>query len=204
MIVVAAGSGSRFAGDKMLAAVAGTPLVALTVARVRESVDQCVVVCRQEHLDEMRRLDMSVDLAIGGPTRTASEMSGLAAVKGSPELIAIHDGARPNPSLDLIERLFVEAGRVGGAIPVVPGPTLLVDSDTLRPVPGMLAAQTPQVFDGPTLIECYRRAESSRFVGQDTLDVVSRFSSLPVAAVPGEASNLKVTYPGDLERVTTS
>jgi 2-C-methyl-D-erythritol 4-phosphate cytidylyltransferase len=203
MIVVAAGSGSRFAGDKMLADIAGTPLIALTVARVREFVDQCVVVCRQEHLDEMRRLDMSVDLAIGGPTRTASEMSGLAAVRGSPDLIGIHDGARPNPSPDLIGRLFEEAGRVGGAIPVVPGPALLVDRDTLRPVPGMMAAQTPQVFHGPTLIDCYRRAESSGFIGQDTLDVVSRFSPLPVAAVPGEVANLKVTFPGDLEKVTT-
>jgi 2-C-methyl-D-erythritol 4-phosphate cytidylyltransferase len=201
MIVVAAGSGTRFAGDKMMAPVDGAPLVSLTVRRIRDHVDQCVVVCREEHLERLRQIGMSVDLVIGGTTRTASETAGLRSLRGSPDLIGIHDGARPNPSPLLVERLFEMAGNVGGAVPVVPAPPLLIDRDTHRPISGLMAAQTPQVFHGPTLIDCYARAEEEGFVGQDTFDVVSRFSTLRVGAVPGEESNLKVTYPADLLRV---
>jgi 2-C-methyl-D-erythritol 4-phosphate cytidylyltransferase len=198
MIVVAAGSGTRFAADKMMAPVEGAPLVSLTVRRIRDLVDQCVLVCREEHLGKLRQIELPVELVIGGATRTASEMAGLKSLRGSPDLIGIHDGARPNPSRNLVESLFEVAARVGGAIPVVPPHPLLIDRQTHRPVSGLMAAQTPQVFDGPTLLECYRRAEEEGFVGQDTLDVVSRFSRLPVGAVPGEESNLKVTYPADL------
>jgi 2-C-methyl-D-erythritol 4-phosphate cytidylyltransferase len=201
MIVVAAGTGNRFTGDKMMATVDGRPLVALTVARVRDHVDRCVVVCREEQLEALSRLDLGVDLTVGGPTRTASEIAGLAALTEEPDLIGIHDGARPNPGPRLVERLFEEAARVGGAVPVVPAPALVLDRETLQPVPGLMAAQTPQVFEGPALIRSYREAEAAGYSGQDTLDVVSRFASVPVVAVPGEATNLKVTFPEDLEKV---
>jgi 2-C-methyl-D-erythritol 4-phosphate cytidylyltransferase len=199
MIVVAAGTGSRFESDKMMAPVdASTPLVARTVARVRSHVDRCVLVCREEHLGSLGEL--GVELVIGGPTRTASEIAGVAALGDGYDLIGIHDGARPNPSDTLIEALFDAAGRVGGAVPVVDGPPL-VDLETLAPVDGVVSAQTPQVFHGPTLVAAYRRAAETGFVGHDTHEVIARFSDIEVAAVPGEDTNIKVTYPSDLAAV---
>lgn len=201
MIVAAAGSGSRFETDKMMALIGGVPLVMITLDRVCNDVSQCVLVCREEQMDGLRRLGVTHPMVSGGPTRTSSETAGLEALAGKPDLIAIHDGARPNPSPHLVRRLFETAAITGGAVPVVAARGPLVDRTGLGLIEGVMAAQTPQVFHGPTLVECYRMARETGYVGLDTMDVVTRFSDIEVAAVPGERTNIKVTYPSDLASV---
>lgn len=201
MIIVAAGTGSRFENDKMMTPVEGRRLVEITVERVRPHVDRCVLVCRADQLPPIRDLDLKVDLAVGGPTRTTSEIAGLSSLKTTPDVIGIHDGARPNLNPALIEELFETARRIGGAVPVFPSHGMLVDRETLQPLNNLVTVQTPQVFRGPELIEAYRRAESERIVGHDTLEVVQRFSELEVATVDGVPTNIKVTYPEDLANV---
>lgn len=200
MIVVAAGSGSRFGADKLLTQVAGRPLLAHTVAAVRPLVDTCVLVCRGDQMEAVESLDLGVTLAEGGPTRTSSEMAGLRAA-GAHDLIGIHDGARPLVSPGLVERLYQEAARVGGAVPVLRAETLILERRTFRPLDSVGTAQTPQVFRGPELLAAYDTAESEEAVGHDTAEIVALFSSLQVAAVEGELSNIKVTFPDDLDRV---
>jgi 2-C-methyl-D-erythritol 4-phosphate cytidylyltransferase len=68
-------------------------------------------------------------------------------------------------------------------------------------VVGVLAAQTPQVFDGTLLLDRYAEASRVGFVGQDTHEVIARFGGADVAALPGDPDNIKVTYPPDLARV---
>lgn len=201
MIVVAAGSGSRFERDKMLTPIDGLPLVAITVARIRPHVDQCVLVCRADQLERVGDLDLDVTVAVGGPTRTTSEIAGIKALVGNPDLIGIHDGARPNLSPPLMEELFETARLVGGAVPVVPAAALLLDKESLSPIEGVMAAQTPQVFRGRELVSAFRQAQTGGFSGQDTVDVVHRYTDLDVAAVDGDPTNIKVTYPSDLARV---
>jgi 2-C-methyl-D-erythritol 4-phosphate cytidylyltransferase len=204
MVVVAAGSSTRFGGDKLLEEVAGLPVVAHAVAAVRAKVDVCILVGRAEQLDELLRFDLDVEIVPGGPTRTLSEMAGLAALGDPPALIGIHDGARPLVTPSLVEQLFETAAEVGGAVPVIPPNTLLLERATLRPAAGVMTAQTPQVFRGPELMAAYVRAAEAGFEGRDTAEVVERFSELEVAAVPGEPANLKVTYRGDLDEVRRS
>lgn len=201
MIVVAAGSGSRFESDKMLTPVDGHPLVAITVARVKPHVDQCVLVCRADQVERIRDLELGVTVAVGGPTRTTSEIAGVFALVGSPRLIGIHDGARPNLSPPLLEELFETARLTGGAVPVIPAGGLLLDNATLSPIEGVMAAQTPQVFRGRELTQAYRRADAEGFSSRDTADLILEYTNLEVAAVDGDPTNFKVTYPSDLARV---
>jgi 2-C-methyl-D-erythritol 4-phosphate cytidylyltransferase len=201
MIVVAAGSGSRFERDKILTPVDGKPLIAITVARVKSHVDQCVLVCRADQAERIQDLDLGVTIAVGGPTRTTSEIAGLSALEKTPELIGIHDGARPNLSPPMVEELFETARSIGGAVPVVPAGALLLDRETLSPVEGVMAVQTPQVFRGEELVEAMVKADAESFSGDDTVDIVHRYTDLEVAAVDGDPTNIKVTYPGDLARV---
>jgi 2-C-methyl-D-erythritol 4-phosphate cytidylyltransferase len=128
-------------------------------------------------------------------------MAGLAALGDPPDLIGIHDGARPLVSRALIERLFETAREVGGAVPVLASDTFFVERTTLQPVSNLMPAQTPQVFKGPELMAAYVRAARSGYEGRDTAEIMERFSEVPIAAVPGEPGNLKVTYPADLEEV---
>lgn len=201
MIVVAAGTGSRFENDKILTPVEGRTLIEITVARIRDHVDQCVLVCRADQKEQIKALGLDVILAVGGPTRTTSEIAGLGALRGTPTLIGIHDGARPNLNPPLIEELFETADRMGGAVPVLPPGTVLVDRTTLRPLDDVVAVQTPQVFRGRQLVDAYTMASERGVIGHDTLDIIQQFSALNVACVEGSPTNIKVTYPGDLASV---
>lgn len=192
--MVAAGSGSRFSGDKTLADLDGRPLVALTVSRVRRLVDEVVLVCRPDQRDALEHL--GVAMVDGGATRTDSEAAGLAALASDHALVGVHDGARPNVFPDLVERLFRSAADHGGAAPVLAPSTPIVEKRTGRIVRGALGVQTPQVFRGRELIDAYRgRGDED---GHDTVDLVQRLTDLRIAAVTGDPRNIKVTYPADL------
>jgi len=198
MIIVAGGDSSRFGGDKLMTPIAGRPLIAHTVAAVAGFADVCVMVCRQDQSEQLIRDLPDAIVVAGGPTRTESEVAGLAALPDEMALIGIHDGARPLVSPALIGLLFETAATVGGAVPVLEPARPLVRRSNLGLVPGAVA-QTPQVFQGPALQAAYRRAAAQGFQGHDTADVVQAFSDLEIAAVNGDPSNLKVTYQSDLD-----
>lgn len=202
MVVVGGGSSTRFGSDKLLSEVAGRPLIVHTIEAVSAHVDRCVVVVRAEVVERVGSLLPQTVVTPGGATRTSSEMAGLTALGGDFDLIGVHDAARPAPTADLIERLFTTADSTGGAVPVIEPESMILDRSTHRPVSGLTRAQTPQVFRAAALMTAYVRAAQSGFEGQDTAAVVMEYTDLVVAAVPGETSNLKVTYREDLARVS--
>lgn len=201
MIVVGGGSSTRFGSDKLMIEIAGQPLIAHTIDAVVGQVDTCIVVCRSEVVDPISELRPDVIVTPGGATRTASEISGLAALESDHDLIGIHDAARPMVSASTIDRLFRVADQSGGAVPLLPMDRLVVDRESHEPISDLWRAQTPQVLRGPELIGAYEKAASTGFEGHDTLAVVERFSDLKVVAVEGDPENVKITYPSDLERV---
>lgn len=201
MIVVAAGSSLRFGGDKLMTLVGGLPLVAHTVAAVKDHVDGCVLVCREDHVAALNRLDLGVELVPGGPSRTASEMAGLAAIRDRASLIGIHDGARPLVPPALIEILFDTAERVGGAIPVMAPARPLVRKSDLGLVERARVAQTPQVFQSEPLLAAYVAAAKMGYEAQDTAEIAQRFGKLVIQGVPADPGNTKVTEPGDIEEI---
>ncbi|HJQ91959.1 MAG TPA: 2-C-methyl-D-erythritol 4-phosphate cytidylyltransferase [Acidimicrobiia bacterium] len=201
MIVVAAGSSVRFGEDKILTMVAGSPLVAHTVAAVIDHVDRCILVCRTDQMPDLTPLVPRADLVAGGPSRTASELAGLEAIGEPARLVGIHDGARPMVTADLIETLFETAARVGGAVPVVPASGPIVGQSDLVPVENAVIAQTPQVFRAEPLLAAYAAASAVAFEAQDTAAIARRFADIDIDSVPGEPDNLKVTVPGDLDLV---
>jgi 2-C-methyl-D-erythritol 4-phosphate cytidylyltransferase len=200
MIVVAAGRGLRFGEDKMMLPVAGVPLVAHTVAAVSAHADKCILVCRPDQMEALSGMPIDAHLVAGGPTRTESEMAGLAAIGDTARLIGIHDGARPLVGSALIEKLFETAATVGGAVPVVDAGPMVNKSD-LGLVEGAVIAQTPQIFRGEGLLAAYALAGERGYVGADTAEVVRHFGTLEVAAVSGDAANIKVTDQRDMEKV---
>lgn len=200
MVIVAAGSSTRFGSDKLMSDIAGLPLIAHTVEAVESAVDFCVLVARDDQIAELTALNLGVEIVPGGSTRTESETAGLAAVPPS-RLIGIHDGARPLVSRELIDRLFEAASLHGGAVPGLPPRAALLERDGLAPVRNAVAVQTPQVFWGPELKAAYVSANQSRFTGYDTAEVVRNFTNIEVAIVPGDPDNIKVTYQEDLDQV---
>lgn len=201
MVVVGGGSSTRFGTDKLMVEVAGSPVISHTIESVVVHVDVCVVVCRSDVRDRVAELHPEVITVEGGPSRTRSEMAGLAALVDRIDLIGIHDAARPLPSPGLIGRLFEIADKRGGAVPLVANRGLVIDRKTGEALQGVQLAQTPQVFRGPELLAAYERAAAEGFEAHDSVEVIERLGELEVVAVAGDPVNIKVTYPEDLELV---
>jgi len=203
-IVVAAGRGERFGGDKQAADLGGRPVVAHSVATAMRASDGVVVVVAAERLDEAEVLLAEADgvLAVvdGGATRSDSVRSGLAAVPDDAEVILVHDGARPLASDALFAR--VVAAVKAGADAVVPGVPV---ADSLRAIDGsvvdrdgVIAVQTPQGFSA-------HRLRSAHAAGGDASDDATLVEAAggTVVVVDGEVANLKITRPVDLALAAT-
>jgi len=202
MVVVGGGSSSRFGTDKLMVEVTGRPVLSHTIEAVISHVDVCVVVCRPETVETVSRLHPEVLVAEGGPTRTQSEMAGLAAIEGEVSLVGIHDAARPVVDAATIDRLFTTAESDGGAVPLLGYERMILHRETGRPLKGIHGAQTPQVFRASELFAAYRLAASEGFEGHDTVEVMERFSDVRIVAVAGSACNIKVTFPSDVDRLS--
>lgn len=198
MIIVAGGSSTRFGTDKLLTEVAGKPLLNHTIDAVSPFVDQIVLAVREDLIDRFRSAGLIV--VSGGPTRTASEISAVAATPAS-TLIGVHDGARPAIGGELIDALFDAAASDGGAVPWLEPDQNGIDNEVDHPTRGRIRVQTPQVFWGPELRAAYLAASNSGFTGPDSMSVIRQFTNLEVTLVPGDPKNIKVTHPEDLEKL---
>ena len=212
-IVLAAGSGSRsgFETNKVYADLLGLPLLShsLRALQATRSVDDVLVVARAgeesraREAAELGGCKKLVGVAQGGFDRTGSEIAGIEAIADLPgvDLVAIHDGARPFVTADLVTRLIDVARRHGGSLPGVPvdEPVFAVSDRGARAVDAALfRVQTPQVFPLVSLRTAYAAARSDGFSGADTAETVDRYCNLSVTVVPSDPRNIKVTYANDL------
>ena len=138
-------------------------------------------------------------LVAGGPTRSASVRAGLSAVPADAEFIVVHDAARPFASAGLFEAVLA-AVRDGadGAVCALP----VTDTIKRRTADGSLetlerselvVVQTPQAFRAAAL----RRAHRGDPEATDDAALLEAIGAV-VVAVPGEATNAKLTSPEDL------
>lgn len=196
VVLVAAGSGVRFGGSKALARLSGRTLLEWCAAAFADLPDR-VVALRPE--DRGRVALDGWTVVDGGARRRDSVASGVAALHPETHYVMIHDAARPLVPREVILRVAAAVREIGAAVPVVPV------SDTIKQLAeglvagtpdrsALAAAQTPQGFRVTLLREAL--AASSR----DATDDASLVEALgaPVAAVAGDARNLKITAPLDL------
>lgn len=139
----------------------------------------------------------------GGETRQASVYNALRALaQYNPELVLIHDGARPFVSSALINSVIDAAKKHGAAIPVLPL------TDTPKEFEGDYItrhlkrantgiAQTPQGFKFSEILIAHERAAQGNEEFTDDAEVWGKYCG-SVAVVPGDAANRKITFQGDL------
>lgn len=201
-VVVAAGRGTRFGGEKQFLFIDGDTVAARSVSRAREVSDLVVLVVPEGYSGTGEGADVVV---AGGDSRAASVQNGLAHC-GDADIVIVHDAARPNASGDLF-RAIVRTIKEG-ADAVVPG---LPVADTVKRVTldgtktvvaetlnreDLVAVQTPQGFRRDVL----ERAHATSDVATDDAGLVEAIGGL-VVVIPGEATNLKITHPSDLDRL---
>ncbi|MCR4579798.1 MAG: 2-C-methyl-D-erythritol 4-phosphate cytidylyltransferase [Treponema sp.] len=155
--------------------------------------------------------DCPLIITEGGDSRQASVRRGLLALKEAcpaVDYVLIHDGARPFLSADLVREVASATVSYSAAVPgLTPTDTQKeVDADGFvvrHLVRGTLSAvQTPQGFEFVRLVEAHEKArqmEGEREFTDDT-EIWGAFCGA-VKVIPGEAANIKITYPSDLEKL---
>ena len=212
-IVPAAGQGTRMQGayeeTKQLISLCGVPLIVHTLEALEQakSIDSVVLAVREQKMAQMLRLVQEFGLSkvcqivAGGDTRMQSVAKAMAALPPC-DFVAIHDGARPLCTPEMIDEVVQAAHRYGAAVPgVKPKDSLktrqggMVQEDVDRD--SVVVVQTPQVF----AFEEYDAAlgyclEQHRSCTDDA--GVYAVLQKPVYIVEGDYRNIKVTTPEDV------
>ncbi len=209
-VIVAAGSASRMGGiDKVMAPLGGEPMILRTVRAFEdcEAVKEIVIVTREDLMGPIAELCSGFtkirSVVQGGSSRQESVKLGLLAFSKEVRLAAVHDGARPLVSGELIDKVIRAAHSYGAAAPAIPvKDTIKIfeggfiaatpDRSTLR------AVQTPQVMDRDLLLGALEKAEQEGTALTDDCSAVEHIG-MRVRLVEGEERNLKVTTPLDLK-----
>ena len=211
-LLLAAGDNTRMgsATPKVMADLAGRSVLEWSVAAFVEcdEVDGVVVVARDDHVvaTEQKLSDVAKVTRVvpGGPTRSASALSGLEAVPGD-GLVLVHDAARPLVTTTMISALVSRLGDVDAATVAIPASDTMLDVEEgyVAGAPGRTLtwhAQTPQGFRASTLRAAFAASTKSRLDFTDECSLVLRYSpETRIAVVSGSSDNIKITTPGDLE-----
>lgn len=210
-VVVAAGQGLR-AGQplpKQFALWRGKPVVRHSVeALVAAGVAPVVVVIPHgaEAAAHTALTELDVQLITGGATRQISVRRGLEALAVVlPDLVLIHDAARPGLSTPIIRRLQSALERHDAVIPVLPVVDSLaqVSGDTMGPPAAresLRRVQTPQAFRFPAILAAHRGWSGEALAGDDAQ--VAQAAGLEVALVEGDEALHKLTFASDFPNAT--
>lgn len=195
---------------KLFLPLGGEPIIVRTLRRLAhcQAIAGIVVVVHPEDRAWLQELEEAYDLqniagvVDGAGSRQESVRRGFEAIAGQPDLVLVHDGARPLVNTSQVDQVIRAAARHGAAILAVRVQDTIkrVIGDRVVETPAreeLWAAQTPQVFRYALLAEAYLRAETDSFEGTDEASLVERLGQA-VVVVSGSARNLKITTPDDL------
>ena len=211
VVVVAAGTASRMQGiDKILAPLGEKPILARTLDVFQRCplVTEVVVVTREDLLVDVSRmckdyfLDKVSKVVVGGAERVLSVRAGLREVRPDAELIAIHDGARPFLTQEVLGEVLRQAAASGAAAPAIPlNDTIKRAEDGLVTETvdrsSLWAVQTPQVFQADLIRAAVEKAAEDGAQVTDDCSAVERLG-MKVSLTAGDRENIKVTTPFDL------
>ena len=213
-IIVAAGRGERAgsASPKQYRQLAGEPVVrrSLRLFAAHPDVQTVQPVIDFDHAEQFREASQGLErlraAVAGGETRQASVLAGLIAIEPvAPEIVLVHDAARPFASRELVDRALAAVKATGAAVPALPV------SDTIKSVDAdgivketldrsrLRAIQTPQAFAFGPLLAAHRRAAKAGHHDFSDDASLAEWAGLKVTTFPGDANNLKLTDANDFE-----
>lgn len=211
VVVVAAGSSQRMGKDKLFLEIDGKPVIAHTLMALNasEAVDEIVVVTRPEKLEaigvivEGYAIDKVGKIVLGGENRTQSALAGVSETDPKAKVIAIHDGARPFVSDEVIKQVVHQAVLNHAACPGLPvKDTIRIASPKGVAVQtpdrdSVFAVQTPQAFTADIIKAALTAAVRDEKSYTDDCAAVEAMG-VKVYITAGDENNIKITTPLDL------
>ena len=210
-VIVAAGRSSRMQGtDKILYDLGGEPLICHTIRVFQTCIDieEIIIVTREDLVNEIESLckecsfDKVAAVVPGGNTRPESVMNGLDCVSGNCAYAAIHDGARPFVTHEIIAQTLEKARKYHAAAPAiaVKDTIKIAKNHVVTQTPDrscLFAVQTPQIFDFDLLRGALVKAANDNLPITDDCSAVEAIG-MSVHLTQGSDENIKVTTPTDL------
>jgi 2-C-methyl-D-erythritol 4-phosphate cytidylyltransferase len=209
VILVAGGTGRRFGGAvaKQFQLLGGRPMLVVAASRFvgLDRLARVIVVvaddAREHAAALLEPLGLPLRFASAGVERQHSVASGIAALDAECAFVAVHDAARPLVRPEAVAACIAAARETGAAILATPVPDTVKrarDGRIVATIPraDLWLAQTPQAF----AVDVLRRAHAAApadLAATDDAALVERLG-LPVAIVPSDSGNRKITTPEDL------
>ena len=222
IIITAAGSSSRIGGGikkeylplnkgTVLSNCANTFLNTCSQFKITDFIITCPDKGKQACLEALKDFDYkslghTFKIVEGSQTRQKSVYNGLKAVANNPDLVLIHDGARPFVTKDVILQAVEGALQAGAAVPGVSPVDTQKEIDAsgfiLRHLQRSMltAVQTPQCFDFSRLLEAHKKAFENGKEYTDDTEIWGEYCG-KVKVTLGDVNNIKITFPGDLEKL---
>lgn len=214
VLIVAAGRGTRAGGSaipKQYRLLGGKPVLTRTIAAFarhpRVDAIQVVIHPDDRTLFDACCADISANLrppVWGGAMRQDSVRAGLHALSDlAPDVVLIHDAARPLIDADIISRVIDALGENDGAIAALPVIDTLKRSGTDGQITetvardGLWRAQTPQGFHYAKILSAHDAARAAGRTDFTDDAAIAEWAGLKVALVLGSARNFKITDEGD-------
>lgn len=211
VVVAAAGSSSRMEGpNKLFIEIGGQPVLAHTLTALNKckEISEIIVVTRPEDMQDVAQLCATYKVTkiskiiVGGPTRLESVYNGVQQVAPDSKLIAVHDGARPFVTAQIVSDTIEAALKYTAAAPAVPVTSTLklaVNNIVERTVSrdNLFEVQTPQIFIAELLKGALKNAiDRSLYITDDCMAVESLGCS--VKLTKGSRENIKLTTAADI------
>lgn len=214
VIITAAGSSTRMetGTKKEFLTLDNQPVLLLSLIPFIDSklFSNYIIVISHSEIENGREIlapvnkEEKIIFVSGGSSRQESVYYGLLALKKEmPDIVLIHDGARPWINTTVIKKVYNMTCLQDAAIPVVPSINAMKFIDSSGIIVTNLereftvAAQTPQGFKYTNILDSHIKAlhDSSNYV--DDAAIYSKYSG-KVATVPGDVLNKKITYQSDM------
>jgi 2-C-methyl-D-erythritol 4-phosphate cytidylyltransferase/2-C-methyl-D-erythritol 2,4-cyclodiphosphate synthase len=216
-LIVAAGRGLRAGGSepKQFRSIGGQTLLRMSLRAFAEHPEVSLVQPVIHADDEARYAQEIAGLsllaaAIGGTTRQGSVLAGLDALATrGPDIVLVHDAARPFASPSLISRAIGAASQSGAAIPALEVTDAVKTVDDAGSVTDTIErshvrlVQTPQAFSFARLRDAHRMAAEAGHRDFPDDAALAQWAGMKVNVFKGEHSNIKLTTPDDFVRAET-
>lgn len=215
-LIPASGVGKRMFSDvpKQFISFQNKPLLAWTLDNFQNStlIDEIVLVVEQDKIERIKieiidkyNFSKVRQIVAGGKERYNSVHNGLEVLSDKIKWVAIHDGARPFLSEEVLRAALKFAEEKGSAVLATP------IFDTLKQVndngnviktlnrSSIFRVQTPQIFKKNEIVSAYKKGMDKGYNATDDASMME-IAGFNVFLCPGEKSNIKITTPDDLKR----
>ena len=211
-IVTAGGTSTRFGSNKLLETIetknGKKSVICTTVEKFIPFCDEIVIPCHsdiKEHLKTCSSLKTDkIKFADFGDTRQKSIFNGLTVCENlfeKPDIVLIHDGARPFVEPDTIKQTIEKLKESKGVcVGIYATDTIKITDDNGNVIKTIdrntvFQAQTPQGFDFKTILNAHKKLKDKNFTDDSSM---LEALNIPVFALKGTISNKKITFREDL------